>query len=181
MCACTSITRRASAFWRIRSEMPGLIFQLAHVHMQTCGARRRTRSYRPSLSRAQGAANPPTHKLTHTQACTHAHTHARTHTHGRAHTHTQGQRHPKIMSVAIHYLFSQAVHNSAVGREFSLYWSAVGREFSLYGRRFSFDPHGYPCVQESPFDKINRRFKITIVSFIQKTYQDQVSNSQLQD
>ena len=58
--------------------------------------------------------------------------------------------------------------------------SAVGREFASYGRRSSFDPHGYPHVQESPFDKINRRFKITIVSFIQKTCYVQVSNSQLQ-
>ena len=88
-CACTSIPRRTSAFWRIRSEIPGFIFQLEHVHMdwQTCGARRRTRSYRPSLPRAQGAANPPTHKLTHTHACTHAHTHTHTHTRTRAHTH----------------------------------------------------------------------------------------------
>ena len=59
--------------------------------------------------------------------------------------------------------------------------SAVCREFKLYARRTSFDPRGYPHVQQCHFDKINRRFKITIVSFIQKTCQDQMSNSRLQD
>ena len=31
-CACTSIPRRTCALWYNKSEMPGVIFQLAHVH-----------------------------------------------------------------------------------------------------------------------------------------------------
>jgi len=39
---------------------------------------------------------------------------------------------------------------------------------------------GIPCMKSS-FDKINRRFKITIVRFIQKTYYPGGSNPQLHD
>jgi len=38
---CASIPRRTSSFWRVKSEMPGIICQVARARKQTCGSRRR--------------------------------------------------------------------------------------------------------------------------------------------
>jgi len=54
VCAWSSIPIGTSVFWRMKSEIPGVIFHLVHVHKQICGFQRRTRRHRPSPPRAQG-------------------------------------------------------------------------------------------------------------------------------